>query len=121
MSKSKFRSWEAYLEARKLAASIYRLTKQFPKEEKYSLTDQIRRSSRSVRANLAEACAKRRYPKHFVAKLTDARGENFETQAWLDAALDANYFDADIYERYLAASERVGKILSYMTKYPERY
>ena len=77
---SLFRTWAAYQNAFKLADSIFTISRSFPKEEKFSLTDQIRRSSRSVCANLAEATAKRRYPKHFIAKLTDSAGENFETQ-----------------------------------------
>lgn len=121
MSSSKFRSWDAYVRSRALSASIYRLSRQFPKEEKYSLTDQIRRSSRSVGANLAEAFAKRRYPKHFISKLTDASGENYETQAWLDTALDAGYITEDVFDQYVAASEKVGKLLSYMMSHPDRY
>ena len=72
---------------------IFNLSKTFPKEEKYSLTDQIRRSSRSVSGNTAEAFRKRRYPKAFVAKLSDAEGEAAETQVWLDYALACNYID----------------------------
>jgi len=121
VSTSKFRSWKAYQASRKLSASIFRLTNLFPREEQYSLTDQVRRSSRSVSANLAESFAKRVYPKHFKAKLTDASGENYETQAWLDAALDCGYFNKDVYEKYMAASEEVGMLLSYMNKHPERY
>lgn len=121
MSSSKFRSGKAYEQSRKLSASIFRLTAQFPREEKYSLIDQVRRSSRSVSANLAESFAKRRYPKHFQAKLTDASGENYETQAWLDAALDCGYFKKEVYDKYLSASEEVGMLLSYMSNHPERY
>jgi len=72
---------------------IFHLTKSFPKEELYSLTDQIRRSSRSVSGNLAEAFRKRKYPKHFVSKLSDSEGEAAETQVWLDYALACNYID----------------------------
>ncbi|MCK9400266.1 MAG: four helix bundle protein [Bacteroidales bacterium] len=72
---------------------IFRISKSFPKEETYSLTDQIRRSSRSVSGNLAEAFRKRRYPKSFVAKLSDSEGESAETQVWLDYALECNYID----------------------------
>ena len=72
---------------------VFQLTKSFPKEERYSLTDQIRRSSRSVSGNLAEAFRKRRYPKSFVAKLTDSEGEAAETQTWLDYALACEYID----------------------------
>ncbi len=76
---------------------IFEITKSFPKEELYSLTDQIRRSSRSVSGNIAEAFRKRRYPKAFVAKLSDSEGEAAETQVWLDYALECNYIDKEIH------------------------
>ena len=78
-----------------LGMEIFNLTKSFPKEEKYSLTDQIRRSSRSVSGNIAEAFRKRRYPKSFIAKLTDAEGEAAETQVWLDYAHACSYIDSE--------------------------
>src|SRR5512133_418761 len=78
---------------------IYRISKKFPKEEMYSLTDQIRRSSRSVSGNLAEAFRKRRYPKNFVSKLTDSEGEAAETQVWLDYALECNYLDKTSHDK----------------------
>ncbi len=74
---------------------IFRLTKSFPKEETYSLTDQVRRSSRSVSGNLAEAFRKRKYPKHFISKLSDCEGEAAETQVWLDYALKCEYIDLE--------------------------
>ncbi|MEX2591288.1 MAG: four helix bundle protein [Anditalea sp.] len=76
---------------------IYRLSRVFPKEERYALTDQIRRSSRSVCANLAEAFRKRKYPKSFVAKLIDCEGEAAETQVWLKYAKDCEYLPEDIF------------------------
>jgi four helix bundle protein len=76
---------------------VFEITKLFPKEEKYSLTDQIRRSSGSVSGNLAEAFRKRRYPKHFVSKLSDSEGEAAETQVWLDYALSCGYLDKDLH------------------------
>jgi four helix bundle protein len=83
---------------------IFELSKSFPVEEKYSLTDQIRRSSRSVPANISEAFRKRRYPKAFVSKLSDAEGEAAETQVWLDFALKCKYISQemreDLYSRY---------------------
>jgi len=81
----------AYQRSFDLAMKIFELSKEFPKEEKYSLTDQIRRSSRSVTANLSEAYRKRRYPKHFVSKLTDSDAENGETQTWLEFAYACEY------------------------------
>ena len=85
------RDLETYQLAFKAAMEIFALTKKFPKEEKFSLTDQIRRSSRSVCANLAEAFRKRRYPKSFAAKLSDSEGEAAETQVWLDFSLKCGY------------------------------
>jgi four helix bundle protein len=76
-----------------VAMDIYKLSKSFPSEEKFSLTDQVRRSSRSVCANLAEAFRKRRYPKNFVSKLSDCEAEAAETQVWLDFALSCKYLD----------------------------
>ena len=75
--------------------SIFEITKSFPKEEKYSLTDQIRRSSRSVCANIAESSRKRVYPKHFISKLTDSDAENAETQSWLEFAFACQYIDSE--------------------------
>ena len=81
-----FRDLHVYQQARRVAKQVFELTRGFPKEERYSLTDQVRRSSRSVGAQIAEAWAKRRYKKHFVSKLTDADGEQQETQHWIDSA-----------------------------------
>jgi len=97
------------------------MTNTFPKAEIYSLTDQIRRSSRSVCANLAKSYGRRDYPKHFRAKLADCASENFETQVWLDFALDCDYITEDIHGQYLDASERAGKLISYMQAHPERF
>ena len=83
----------AYQKSFGVAMKIFELSKEFPKEETYALTDQIRRSSRSVTANLAEAYRKRRYPKHFVNKLTDCDAENGETQTWLEFALACRYIN----------------------------
>ena len=76
---------------------VFSMTKSFPKEETYSLTDQIRRSSRSVSGNLAEAFRKRRYPKAFISKLSDSEGEAAETQVWLDYALACAYIEEELY------------------------
>ena len=82
-----FKKLLAYQKAFDLAMSIYEVSKSFPKEETYSLTNQVRRSPRSVNANISEAYRKRRYPRHYISKLTDADGENSETSTWLDFAL----------------------------------
>mgnify|MGYP001612864489 CR=1 FL=1 len=94
-----FRDLKVYQNARKAAMEIYELTKKFPKEEKYSLVDQIRRSSRSVCSNISEAWHKRRYKAAFVAKLSDSEGEAAETQVWLDFSLECNYIEQDLFDR----------------------
>ncbi|SDB65249.1 four helix bundle protein [Flavobacteriaceae bacterium MAR_2010_188] len=104
-----------------LAMKIFRLTKDFPKEEKYSLTDQIRRSSRSVSANISEAYRKRRYPNHFISKLTDSDAENAETQTWLLFALECEYINKDIYKELKNESLEVGKIVNYMIANPDKF
>jgi four helix bundle protein len=92
MSKANsFRDLIVYQKAYKLAMEIFETSKTFPKEEKYSLTDQIRRSSRSVTSNISEAWSKRRYIRSFVSKLTDSLGEEFETETWLDYSRDCKY------------------------------
>lgn len=93
---------------------IFNLTKSFPKDEKYSLTDQIRRSSRSISANIAEACAKRRYEKHFIGKLTDSDGEQMETQHWLETALECEYIDAKTSAQLIGKCLEIGRMLNGM-------
>jgi four helix bundle protein len=111
----------AYQKSFLLAQRIYRISLKFPKEERNSLTDQIRRSSRSVSANLAEASAKRGYPKHFRSKLTDCAGETAETQVWLDYALDCGYLSESTHQELTTLSEEVGKLLSYMMSNPAKF
>lgn len=102
---------------RELSSKIYRLSKDFPPEERYSLTDQIRRSSRSVGAQISEAWAKRRYKKHFISKLTDADGEQQETQHWILAGLDSNLIQEEQAKQLLAAYEMLGmKLQTMITK-----
>src|SRR6188472_1166957 len=86
-----FRELEVYKLSRKLSKEIFEISKKFPKEEMYSLTDQIRRASRSIGGQIAEAWGKRRYERHFVSKLTDADAEQLETQHWIESAADCNY------------------------------
>lgn len=98
---------KVYQTAFKAAMMIFHLSKRSPPEEKYSLTDQVRRSSRSVTAQFAESYRKKRYPMHFVPKLTDADGENSETQVWLDHAVGCSYVtQADIAHRSTDGSNR---------------
>lgn len=111
-----FRDLLVYKKARHLSREIFALTKTFPKEETYSLIDQIRRSSRSVGANIAEAWAKRRYEKHFVSKLTDADGEQQETQHWLGVAFVCGYISEsqgrDLVEKCLEIGRMLGGMMS---------
>lgn len=97
-----------------LAMEIFHLSKSFPVEEKYSLTDQIRRSSRSVAANIAEGFRKRRYPNMLINKLTDCDGEATETQVWLDFAFDCGYLSKVNHDRLIEGYEEVGKMLGGM-------
>src|SRR5439155_17217258 len=106
-----FRDLEVYRRQRTLSRDIFRLSKSFPREEQYSLTDQIRRASRSIGAQIAEAWAKRLYPKHFVSKLTDSDGEQMETQHWLAEAQDCGYLPAADSQRLLGLCEEVGRML----------
>jgi len=100
---------------------IYELSKDFPKEEKYSLTDQIRRSSRSVTSNIAEAWAKRKYEKAFVSKLTDSLGEEYETENWLDYSKDCEYIQNPSHKRILSEYDEVRKMLISMINNPEKW
>ena len=107
--------------AYKLAMDIFNISKSFPKEEKFSLTDQIRRSSRSVAANIAEGFRKRQYPKMFVSKLADADGEATETQVWLDFSRDCEYLNPEKYNELIKGYEEVGKMLGAMMSMPEKF
>ena len=109
-----YRDLEVYKLAKKLSKEIYKISKSFPKEEMYSLTDQIRRSSRSVGAQIAEAWAKRKYEKHFISKLTNADGEQQETQHWIETANDCDYLTAKQAKEYLASYSSIGRMLNSM-------
>jgi len=106
-----YRDLKVYQLAYQLALEIYELTKRFPLEEKYSLTDQIRRSSRSVPTNLAEAWKKRRYEKAFVAKVIDAAGEGGETEVWLDFSKDFGFLDKVKYQDLMDRYDEVNRML----------
>lgn len=115
------RDLKVYQLAYKLAMEIFNLSKTFPREEIYSLTDQIRRSSRSVATNIAEGFRKRRYPNMLVSKLTDCDGEATETQVWLDFACDCGYLSKDNHDRLTVGYEEVGKMLFGMISNPTRF
>jgi four helix bundle protein len=107
-----------YKKAFDLGNRIFELTKQFPKEETYSLTSQIRRSARSICLNLREAWAKRRYPAHFVSKLTDCDGENSETDTALDFALSSGYITAELHRDLTSVCCEIGRMLGAMIQNP---
>ncbi|OHB74366.1 MAG: four helix bundle protein [Planctomycetes bacterium RBG_16_55_9] len=117
---------DVYKLAFELQQRIFEISKSFPSDEKYSLTDQIRRSSRAVGANIAEAWAKRRYIAHFVAKLTDSDGEQQETRHWLRTAYKCEYISQRIYkelsDQYSELGTKLGKMMAnadkWCTKYP---
>jgi four helix bundle protein len=112
---------EVFKKSYKLAMEIYLVNKTFPTEEKYSLTDQIRRSSRSVCTNFGEAYRRRKYPAHFVSKLTDSDAENTETEIWLKFALDSGYITEIIFSDLTAHCNEVGRMLGHMINNPEKY
>ena len=116
-----FKKLIVYQKAFKLAMRIYKISISFPKEEKYSLTDQIRRSSRSTCTNIAEAYRKRIYPKHFINKLTDSDGENSETVVWLDFALECEYLSKETYDSLHSECMEIGKLLNYMINNPDKF
>lgn len=111
-----FRDLAVYQKAKAVTSEIFRLSKTFPREETYSLTDQIRRSSRSIGAQIAEAWGKRRYEKHFVSKLTDAGAEELETEHWIAVALECEYVSADQADQLMAELDAVGRMLSAMVQ-----
>ncbi|MDD7887256.1 four helix bundle protein [Flavivirga sp. 57AJ16] len=117
----KFQDLLAYKKSFDLAMKIFRLSKSFPKEEMYSLTDQIRRSSRSVSANISEAYRKRLYPKHFISKLTDSDAENPETQTWLEFSLHCKYISKETFNSLMSESYEVGKLINYMIQNPNKF
>lgn len=117
----KFKDLKVYKPAFDLAMEIFEVSKSFPKEETYSLTGQIRRSSRSVCTNFAAGYRKRRYPSYFVSKLTDSDGENSETVVWLDFSFACNYIDTVKYRNLINKNSEVGKLLGNMIGNPGKF
>jgi len=111
-----FRDLEVYKRQRELSRAVFGLSKRFPPDEKFSLTDQLRRASRSIGAQIAEAWAKRLYPKHFISKLSDADGEQMETQHWVIEAEDCGYVDQTDSRRLLGLCEEIGRMLGSMIR-----
>lgn len=118
---SGFRKLTAYKKAFDLAMEIFEITKRFPPEEKYELSDQIRRSSRAVCRAIAEGYRKRQYPKHFSSKMSDSDMENTETQVSLDFAFQCQYISNGEYDSLIEKSEEVGRLLNHMVENPEKY
>ncbi len=116
-----YRDLKVYQLAYRLAMEIFEETKQFPPQEKYSLTDQMRRSSRSVPANIAEGWKKRKYIKMFVSKLIDSAGEAGETEVWLDFAKDAKYLAIERYTYFTNSYDEVNRMLYSMIDRPEKF
>jgi four helix bundle protein len=116
-----FRDLIVYQKSYALAMKIFEITKSFPKEEKYSLIDQIRRSSRSIPTNISEAYAKRIYPKVFINKLTDALGEEHETEVWLDFSRDCQYITTETHAQFIKEYNEVRKMLISMINTPEKF
>lgn len=121
MSAKNFKETRLYKKAFAQAMEIFHISKSFPKEEKYSLTDQVRRSSRSVCANLAEAYRKRQYPAHFVSKFSDCDAENSESGVWINFALACDYINEDSHKILIERNEEVGKLIAHAIKKPEKY
>ncbi len=116
-----FRELIVYKKAFSLAMEIFEITKRFPPEEKYELTDQIRRSSRAVCRAIGEGYRKRQYPRHFSSKMSDADMENSKSQVSLDFALSCKYISEEEYQELLVKSEEIGRMLNHMVENPEKY
>ena len=116
-----FKDLTVYQKAFDQAMRIFEVTKKFPRSEQFSLVDQIRRSSRSVCANLAESWRKRRYIAHFVSKLTDADAEASETTVWLDFSLKCVYLDDKVHRELSAQYDEIGRMLGSMIASPEKF
>jgi four helix bundle protein len=109
-----FKDLEVYKQSGELAKLIFQLTTNFPKEERYSLTDQIRRSSRSIGAQIAESWGKRRYENHFILKLTDSDSEQYEIQHWIEVSSENSYIDKNTEQSLIQKCEAIGKMLNSM-------
>jgi len=116
-----YRDLKVYQLSYRLALKIHEITKRFPSEEKYSLVDQIRRSSRSVPANISEAWKKRRYVKTFISKLIDCAGETGETEVWLNFSKDFGYLKIEIYEELMTGYDEVNRMLNGMIDKPGKF
>ena len=116
-----YKDLEVYKKAYASAMEIFEISKSFPAEEKYSLTDQVRRSSRSVCANLGEAYRRRKYPAHFLSKLSDSDAENTETEIWIQFAFDCKYINETNFRELSEKSSEVGRMIGYMINHPDKF
>ena len=116
-----FKELLAFQKSFQLAMDVFQISKSFPNEEKFSLTDQIRRSSRSVATNIAEAYRKRRYPNHFISKLTDSDAENSETNVWLEFSLKCEYINIETYNNLNNKTVEIGRLINYMINNPDKF
>lgn len=116
-----FKDLKVFKLSYQLAMKIFHLSKSFPREEMYALTDQIRRASRSVSQNIAEGYRKRRYPKHFTSKMTDADGEASESIVCLDFVKDCGYLSEKTYNSLINRYQEVGRMLGSMANNPDRF
>ena len=116
-----YKALKVYQLAFELAMKLFHLSKSFPREERYSLTDQIRRSSRSVAANIAEGYRKRQYPNMFISKLADSHAEATETQVWLDFALECGYLTTESHREISESYEQVERMLASMIATPKKF
>jgi len=111
----------AYKKSYELAMKIFLITKKFPAEERYSLTDQIRRSSRSVCTNVVEAYKRKRYKDYFISKLNDVETENGETEVWLDFARDCGYISGEEHAECISYNDETGRLVWYMINNPDKF
>jgi len=116
-----FRDLRVYQLSFQLALDVFEISKSFPKEEKYALTDQLRRSSRAVAAIIAEAWAHRKYPKSFVSKLIDSKGEAAETEVWIDFATAHNYITDERQNFFIDSYDEIGRMLNSIITHPEKF
>ena len=121
MASKNYKETKVYKLAFEQGMDVFETSKNFSKEETYSLTDQVRKSSRSVCTNLAEAYRKKRYTAHFVSKVTDSDSENSETGVWFDFALACKYIAQQKHEKMILRNEEIGRLLNHMINNPDKY
>jgi four helix bundle protein len=121
MAAKNYKETRVYKLAFEQAMDVFETSKTFPRDETYSLTDQVRRSSRSVCTNLAEAYRKKRYPAHFFSKVTDSDSENSETSVWFDFAMACKYVAQQKHDQLVSRNEAIGKLLNHMINNPDKY